>query len=112
MAMFVMSYFRGVHPPSPQIPISFLSVVTNLFFFCIEARKRTEEIATYLEANLVKGEGTKQLLELYKKLQGRFDVFLAGRQLIKLGPLDKQSRKVIQPRFLLLVRTSFRVVAR
>uniref|UniRef100_A0A183D6I7 PH domain-containing protein n=1 Tax=Gongylonema pulchrum TaxID=637853 RepID=A0A183D6I7_9BILA len=44
----------------------------------------------------------KRLIDLYRRLEGRFNVFEANRHLLFEGELMKQSRRDIQPRYLIL----------
>ena len=47
-----------------------------------------------------------RLLELYRKLNGVFDVFAPGRKLLHEGELQRQTRKDLQPRYLILASAS------
>ncbi|XP_064632195.1 titin-like isoform X2 [Lineus longissimus] len=60
------------------------------------------EIATHANESMREGDNFQKLLEVQNSLHGNFEVVKPGRTLIKMGILQKLSRKEAQPRMLFL----------
>uniref|UniRef100_A0A914EFW8 DH domain-containing protein n=1 Tax=Acrobeloides nanus TaxID=290746 RepID=A0A914EFW8_9BILA len=69
-----------------------------------EALKKLTAVSNTVNGFLADADASTKLLELYRKLQGSFDVFSPGRRLLHEGELQRQTRKDLQQRYLILVR--------
>ncbi|KAK0398555.1 hypothetical protein QR680_002645 [Steinernema hermaphroditum] len=67
-----------------------------------KAISKLSDVSNTVNNYLADADGEKQLLDLYRRLQGVFDVFKAGRKLIFQGEVRKQTRRDLQDRYLLL----------
>ncbi|KAL7079663.1 hypothetical protein ACQ4LE_001863 [Meloidogyne hapla] len=74
---------------------------------CIEneiadkALKKLEDVSSGVNQYLVAADNN-ELLELHRRLQGRFDVFEPGRKLLHKGELLRYTRKMPKARYLIL----------
>lgn len=69
----------------------------------LEAKTKLETVAKDLEDGLISGDDTRNLLELQRRIQSRYEIIQPGRKLLKEGEIMKHSRKELQSRVLLLV---------
>ncbi|KAI1711295.1 FYVE zinc finger domain-containing protein [Ditylenchus destructor] len=67
-----------------------------------EALKKLTGVSNTVNGFLATADADKRLLELHRRLEGVFDVFAPGRFLIHEGELQRQTRKELQPRYLIL----------
>uniref|UniRef100_A0A0N5ALE5 FYVE-type domain-containing protein n=1 Tax=Syphacia muris TaxID=451379 RepID=A0A0N5ALE5_9BILA len=72
------------------------------FKICEEAIKKLTTVSNLVNEQISVAEMEKRLLTLYRRLEGNFNVFEANRHLLHEGELMKQSRKKLQPRYLIL----------
>ncbi|VDN02295.1 unnamed protein product [Thelazia callipaeda] len=69
---------------------------------CEEALIQLLNVSELVDRQISLAELEKRLINLYRRLEGRFNVFEANRHLLFEGELMKQSRKDLQPRYLIL----------
>ncbi|VDK67983.1 unnamed protein product [Litomosoides sigmodontis] len=69
---------------------------------CKEALVELSKVSELVDRQISRAELEKRLIDLYRRLEGRFNVFEANRHLLFEGELMKQSRKDLQPRYLIL----------
>uniref|UniRef100_A0A915PTU7 Uncharacterized protein n=1 Tax=Setaria digitata TaxID=48799 RepID=A0A915PTU7_9BILA len=69
---------------------------------CKEALVQLSKVSELVDRQISRAELEKRLFDLYRRLEGRFNVFEANRHLLFEGELMKQSRKDLQPRYLIL----------
>uniref|UniRef100_A0A915CTY1 Uncharacterized protein n=1 Tax=Ditylenchus dipsaci TaxID=166011 RepID=A0A915CTY1_9BILA len=67
-----------------------------------EALKKLNTVSSTVNGFLADADADKKLLDLHRKLDGVFDVFSPGRRLIHEGELQRQTRKDLQLRYLIL----------
>ncbi|KAH7726319.1 Protein TAG-77 [Aphelenchoides avenae] len=67
-----------------------------------EALKKLNTVSQTVNGSLAVADAGEKLLDLHRKLQSAFDVFVPGRQLIQDGEVLRQCRKATQPRYLIL----------
>ncbi|VDK73363.1 unnamed protein product, partial [Onchocerca ochengi] len=72
------------------------------FEVCKEALVQLSKVSELVDRQISRAELEKRLIDLYRRLEGRFNVFEANRHLLFEGELMKQSRKDLQPRYLIL----------
>ncbi|KAK6111579.1 FYVE zinc finger family protein [Brugia pahangi] len=69
---------------------------------CMDALVQLSKVSELVDRQISRAELEKRLIDLYRQLEGRFNVFEANRHLLFEGELMKQSRKDLQPRYLIL----------
>ncbi|KAM3725129.1 FYVE, RhoGEF and PH domain-containing protein [Dirofilaria immitis] len=69
---------------------------------CKEALVQLSKVSELVDRQISRAELEKRLIDLYRRLEGKFNVFEANRHLLFEGELMKQSRKDLQPRYLIL----------
>lgn len=69
---------------------------------CEDAIAELSKVSEAVNHQICLAEMEKRLLDLYRRLEGKFNVFEANRHLLHEGELMKQSRKELQPRYLIL----------
>ncbi|KHN72419.1 FYVE, RhoGEF and PH domain-containing protein 6 [Toxocara canis] len=69
---------------------------------CESAIKELSKVSEVVNHQMSLAVMEEKLFELYRRLEGHFNVFEANRHLLHEGELMKQSRKDIQPRYLIL----------
>ncbi|EFO23649.2 hypothetical protein LOAG_04833 [Loa loa] len=69
---------------------------------CKEALVQLSKVSELIDRQISRAELEKCLIDLYRRFEGRFNVFEANRHLLFEGELMKQSRKDLQPRYLIL----------
>uniref|UniRef100_F1KRQ0 FYVE, RhoGEF and PH domain-containing protein 6 n=1 Tax=Ascaris suum TaxID=6253 RepID=F1KRQ0_ASCSU len=72
------------------------------FIECESAIKELSKVSEVVNHQMSLAVMEEKLVELYRRLEGHFNVFEANRHLLHEGELMKQSRKDIQPRYLIL----------
>ncbi|CAG9534807.1 unnamed protein product [Cercopithifilaria johnstoni] len=75
---------------------------SNELEVCKEALVQLSKVSELVDRQISRAELEKRLIDLYRRLEGRFNVFEANRHLLFEGELMKQSRKDLQPRYLIL----------
>lgn len=69
-----------------------------------EAIRKLKVVSEAINESLIDPEYTEKLMDIYRKVSGKFNVLSPSRRLIHEGRLKKQSRKEEQERHLILVR--------
>ncbi|VDM22519.1 unnamed protein product [Wuchereria bancrofti] len=64
---------------------------------CMDALVQLSKVSELIDRQISRAELEKRLIDLYRRLEGRFNVFEANRHLLFEGELMKQSRKDLQP---------------
>ncbi|MFH4976497.1 hypothetical protein AB6A40_003206 [Gnathostoma spinigerum] len=69
---------------------------------CVEAIVELSKVTELVNHRVSLAEMEKRLFDLYRRFEGKFNVFEANRHLLHEGELLKQSRKEVQTRYLIL----------
>lgn len=68
-----------------------------------EALQKLVQVSNTVNGFMANADVDKKLLDLHRKLDGYYDVFAPGRQLLHEGELQRQTRKELKTRYLVLV---------
>jgi len=68
-----------------------------------EALQKLVQVSNTVNGFMANADVDKKLLDLHRKLDGYYDVFAPGRRLLHEGELQRQTRKELKTRYLVLV---------